>query len=53
MGRDFPAPTVRLESVDIFWGVKGIDRTGESQWDPLFIGAPIFDKSFDVTTVEA
>lgn len=39
--------------MDIYWGVKGIDRTGESQWDPLFIGAPIFDQSFDVTTVEA
>jgi len=44
---------VRLEAIDIYWGVKGIDRTGESQWDPLFIGAPIFDKAFDVTTVEA
>jgi hypothetical protein len=44
---------VRLESIDIYWGVKGIDRTGESQWDPLFIGAPIFDNAFDVTTVEA
>lgn len=53
MSSEFPAPLQRLEAIDIYWGVKGIDRTGESQWDPEFIGAPIFDKAFDVTTLEA
>jgi hypothetical protein len=30
MNNEFPAPKERRTAVDIYWGVKGIDRTGES-----------------------
>jgi len=30
-----------------------IDRTGESQWDPVFIGEPVWDTQLDPTTVES
>lgn len=53
MSTEFPAPTNRRPTASIFWGVKDIDRTGESQWDPEFVGEPIFDPTFDITTKES
>ena len=53
MSTEFPAPSNRRATATIYWGMKDIDRTGESQWDPSFVGEPIFDPTFDITTREA
>ena len=34
-------------NVDFIFGVKGIDRTGDSMWDSFFIGEAILDDKFD------
>ena len=39
--------------VHLYWGLSDIDRTGESQWDPVFIGAPVWDKQLDPTTINS
>lgn len=38
MGEEFPASDDSYVDVTIFWGTKDIDREGENQWDPDFIG---------------
>lgn len=37
---EFDADENNKQKVNLYWGVKGIDRTGESQWDPVFVGEP-------------
>lgn len=39
--------------VDIFWGVKDLDREGGSQWDASFIGKAILDDQFDLSGEDA
>ena len=40
-------------NIDVFWGVKDLDREGKSKWnrrwDPAFIGEPVFDDTFDLS----
>jgi hypothetical protein len=43
MSKEFPEIIERLPQVTIFWGAGVIDRTGENQWDPVFIGELSFD----------
>ena len=38
MGEEFPASDDSYVDVSVFWGTKDIDREGENQWDPDFIG---------------
>ena len=35
--------------VSIFWGVRGVDRSGTDRWDPTDIGKIIWDDDFDLT----
>ena len=37
----------------LFWGVKDIDKSKVSMWDPSYIGEPVMDEKFDLTPVEA
>lgn len=53
MINDFDASENNKKSVNLFWGVKGIDRTGENQWDPIFVGVPEWDTSFDPVNVKS
>lgn len=43
-------------SIDVFWGVKDLDKEGKSKWnrkwDPAFIGEVIFDDTFDLSPEE-
>lgn len=39
--------------VNIFWGVKDIDKQGGSQWDSFHIGKAILDEQFDLSSEEA
>jgi hypothetical protein len=39
--------------VTLFWGVGEIDRTGDSQWDPDFIGQIQKSQNFDISTMES
>lgn len=50
---EFDASENDKETVSLYWGVKGIDRIGESQWDPLFVGEPEWDTSFDPVDVKS
>jgi hypothetical protein len=34
-------------------GIKDIDRTGDSMWEPVFIGEAILDEDFDMTQPES
>ena len=38
--------------VDFVFGVKDIDRTGESMWNSSFIGEAIMDPEFDASCKE-
>lgn len=53
MGEEFPASDDSYVDVTIFWGTKDIDREGENQWDPDFIGDLQWDEKFDMSTVKA
>lgn len=53
MINDFDASENNKKSVNLYWGVKGIDRTGENQWDPIFVGEPEWDTSFDPVSVKS
>lgn len=39
--------------VDLFWGVKDLDKEGGSQWDSSFIGKAIMDEKFDLSQEKA
>ena len=53
MGKEFPEQAENYYNVVIFWGVKDLDRTGETKWDPDFIGKVIWDESFDLSNSES
>jgi protein dispatched 1 len=53
MSDEFPEDNAGFDDVTIFWGTKDIDRTGESKWDPDFIGQLLWDEEFDMSTVAA
>lgn len=36
--------------VDIFWGVKDLNKTGGSMWDASFIGTAIMDDKLDASS---
>jgi len=35
--------------VDFVWGISGIDRSGNSMWDPEDMGSVIWDEEMDVS----
>jgi len=35
-----------------FWGIKDIDREGESMWVPDYIGNPVLDPEFSISCKE-
>ena len=39
--------------VDVFWGVKGLDKEGGSHWDAEFIGKAVMDDKLDLSSKEA
>lgn len=39
--------------VDIFWGVKDIDKSAVNKWDPSYIGEVVLDPDFDLSLKEA
>ena len=39
--------------IDIYWGVKGIDKAKVDKWDPSYIGEVILYPDFDLTPKEA
>lgn len=39
--------------IQIFWGVKGINKTDTSMWNSEKIGTVIFDETFDLSPPEA
>lgn len=53
MSEEFPASGDSYADAFIFWGAKDIDREGENQWDPEFIGELLWDETFDMSTVAA
>lgn len=50
---NFTSAENQKSKVNLYWGLTGIDRTGESQWDPVFIGEPVWDTGLDPTTVQS
>lgn len=48
--KEFSKRDGQLSSVDFFFGVVDIDRTGDSLWDPTFVGKPIFDPLFNIAS---
>lgn len=39
--------------VDVFWGVKDLNKEGGTHWDAEFIGKAIMDDKLDVSSPEA
>ena len=39
-------------AIDIYWGVKGINKDETNRWDPVYIGEVIWDDEFDLTPIE-
>ena len=50
---DFDGNSDKALYVDIFWGVKGLNKEGGSQWDASFIGEAILDEKFDLSEKKA
>jgi len=46
---EFTVSTSTKETTSFVWGVKDIDRSEESMWDPEYEGTPIFDENFDLS----
>jgi hypothetical protein len=53
MNDNFPSLPESLPNVLIYWGAADIDRTGDSMWDPDFIGTLNFDETFNLNTIES
>jgi predicted RND superfamily exporter protein len=49
MANEFPQDADRFADVYVYWGTAGIDRAGESKWDPDFIGKIELDGTFDLS----
>eukprot|EP00177_Eucheuma_denticulatum_P004660 GFKZ01008474.1.p1 GENE.GFKZ01008474.1~~GFKZ01008474.1.p1 ORF type:complete len:1014 (+),score=125.22 GFKZ01008474.1:449-3490(+) len=50
----FPTSDAALQlRVRITWGIKGVDRTGTSRFNPSNPGKAIFDETFDLTRAAA
>ena len=39
--------------VDVFWGVKDLNKEGGTHWDAEFIGKAIMDDKLDLSSPEA
>lgn len=46
---NFPIGAIVELNVDIYWGVKDIDRDKVVRWDPSYVGEVIWDESFDLS----
>jgi hypothetical protein len=55
MSENFTSQEERSEKIELqlVWGLKDIDRTGENRWNPEFVGKLIFDDEFNPATVES
>jgi len=40
-------------AIDIYWGVKDINKDDVSMWDSVYIGEAIMDEEFSLESVEA
>lgn len=49
----FDGGSNREIKVDIFWGVKELDKEGGTYWDSSFIGKGVMDPDFDLSPPEA
>ena len=36
-------------NIDIYWGVKDVDREKVVKWESAYVGEVIWDESFDLT----
>jgi len=45
--------TLYVLAIHIYWGVKGIDKSGVSMWDASDVGVAEFDPEFTIYSVEA
>ena len=39
--------------INIFWGVKDIDKDKTTKWDPIYVGEAIMDDGFDLSPPQA
>jgi len=53
LGDEFDGKSDKELMVYLYWGVKGLDKEGGSQWDSNFIGKAIMDDKFDMGQQEA
>jgi hypothetical protein len=38
--------------INLYWGLKDINREGDNPWDPKFIGKIVFDEEFNLPKPE-
>jgi hypothetical protein len=50
---DFDGGGVFSLFINIYWGVKDIDRSKNSMWDAAYIGEVVFDDTFDFSGEKA
>jgi len=50
VAKNFPSGAIIELNIDIFWGVKDIDREKVNKWDPFYVGEVIWDDSFDLSS---
>jgi len=52
MAESFISSDQEKPSVHFIFGVKDIDRTGDSMWNAVFVGEAILDPEFNFSKVE-
>lgn len=47
--KNFPVGAIVELNIDIFWGVKDVNRDDVVKWEPSYVGEVIWDDSFDLS----
>lgn len=48
LNNEFEASSGQKVSVSLYFGVKGVDKTNDNQWESKYTNPPIWDDSFTV-----
>ena len=47
---NFPVGAIVELNVDVYWGVKGINKDKVVRWNPDYVGEVIWDETFDISS---
>uniref|UniRef100_A0A7S3CP63 SSD domain-containing protein n=1 Tax=Strombidium rassoulzadegani TaxID=1082188 RepID=A0A7S3CP63_9SPIT len=53
LGSEFTATQEVKNRIYFMWGIEGVDREGESIWDPEFLGEPLWTQNFNIKSAQS